>query len=178
MRSICNIADNMKKLPLIFDHYDKKGQEEKNKNKGVSRNVLCRKRFTAEPGKKTSFISLIDEKGKVIAQANLPNREETILKYFANLGGETEVVIESTCSWYWLYDLFSAKRIKVLISNSARTKAIASARIKNEKANSYMMAEVLRADLIAPIYMNSLEIRRLKELLLRRARLVRDITPA
>ena len=73
--------------------------------------------------KKTSFITSIDEKGKVIAKANLPNRAEAILKYFADLGGETEVVIESTCSWYWFYDLLSAEGLKVLISNPVKTKA-------------------------------------------------------
>jgi len=125
--------------------------------------------------KKTSFITSIDEKGKVIAKANLPNREEAILKYFADLGGETEVVIESTCSWYWLYDLLSAKGIKVLISNPIKTKPIASARIKNDKKDSHMLAQLLIADLIAPVYVNSLEIRKLKELLRHRARLGRDI---
>jgi len=39
-----------------------------------------------------------------------------------------------------------------------------------------MLAQLLRADLIAPVYVNSLEIRKLKELLRHRARLVRDIT--
>ena len=126
--------------------------------------------------KKTSFITSIDEKGKVLAKANLPNRPEIILKYFADLGRETKVVIESTSSWYWLYDLLSGKGIKVIISNPAKTKAIASAKIKNDKVDSHMLAQLLRADLIAPVYVSSLEIRELKELLRHRARLVRDVT--
>ncbi|MEX2725106.1 MAG: transposase [Candidatus Freyarchaeota archaeon] len=105
--------------------------------------------------KKTSFITSIDEKGKVVAKANLANKPELILKYFADLGAETKAVIESTSSWYWLYDLLSVKGIKVIISNPVKTKAIASAIIKNDKVDSYMLAQLLRADLILlPQYMS------------------------
>lgn len=62
------------------------------------------------------------------------------------------------------------------ISNLAKTKAIASAKIKNDKLDSHMLAQLLRSDLIAPVYVSSLEIRKLKELLRHRARLVRDAT--
>jgi transposase len=126
--------------------------------------------------KKTSFITTIDARGKIVTRANLQNVEEDILAYFANLGEETKIVIESMASWYWLYDLLTAEGFAVSISNPVKTKAIASAKIKNDKIDSHMLAQLLRADLISTVHVSSLETRKLKELLRHRSRLVRDAT--
>ena len=126
--------------------------------------------------KKTSFITTVDNKGEIVSRANFPNVEEDILDYFVALEEETRIVIESMCSWYWLYDLLSAHHFNVVISNPLKTKAIASAKIKNDKVDSLMLAQLLRADLIATVHVSSLQTRKLKELLRHRRRLVRDTT--
>ena len=126
--------------------------------------------------KKTSFITTIDARGKIVTRANLQNVEEAILAYFTKLGDETKIVIESMASWYWLYDLLTGEGFEVVISNPVKTKAIASAKIKNDKLDSHMLAQLLRADLISTVYVSSLETRKLKELLRHRSRLVRDAT--
>jgi transposase len=64
----------------------------------------------------------------------------------------------------------------VVISNPLKTKAIASAKIKNDKVDSHMLAQLLRADLIATVHVCSLKTRKLKELLRHRRRLVNDGT--
>jgi len=126
--------------------------------------------------KRTSFITTIDVHGKIVTRANLQNLKEDILAYFANLGDETKIVIESMSSWYWLYDLLTGEGFEVVISNPVKTKAIASAKIKNDKLDSHMLAQLLRASLISTVYVSSLETRKLKELLRHRSRLVRDAT--
>jgi transposase len=126
--------------------------------------------------KKTSFITTVDESGKVVFRRNFANREQDIIDYFVSLDGPTEIVIESTCSWYWLHDLLKAHNFNVVISNPLKTKAIASAKIKNDKVDSHMLAQLLRADLIATVYVCSLKTRKLKELLRHRQRLVHDAT--
>ncbi|MBW2067099.1 MAG: transposase, partial [Deltaproteobacteria bacterium] len=55
--------------------------------------------------KKTSYFTTINEEGRVVKRANLVNDEALILDYFAALDEPTKVVMESTGSWYWLYDL-------------------------------------------------------------------------
>jgi transposase len=115
--------------------------------------------------KKTSFITTVDESDKVVFRRNFANREQDIIDYFVRLDGPTEIVIESPCSWYWLHDYLKAHNFNVVISNSLKTKAIASAKIKNDKVDSHMLAQLLRADLIATVYVCSLKTRKLKELL-------------
>ena len=98
------------------------------------------------------------------------NDEVEILHFFLTLDDDTQVVIESTANWYWLYDLLTDHGMDVVISNPVKTKAIASARIKNDKLDSHMLAQLLRADLLATIHVS----RQLKELLRHRSKLVRD----
>ena len=126
--------------------------------------------------KKTSFLTTIDEDGTIIYRDNLRNIEELILDYFIKLEDETKIVIESTASWYWIYDLLTGNGFDVVISNPLKTKAIAAAKIKNDKVDSHMLAQLLRTNLIATVHVSSLETRKLKELMKHRTRLVRDST--
>ena len=120
--------------------------------------------------RKTSFFTTIDESGQVVRKSNLANEESQILSYLNTLIEPTRVVIESTANWYWLYDLLTDNGFDVVISNPVKTKAIASARIKNDKLDSYMLAQLLRADLVASIHASSQQTRQPKELLRHRSK--------
>ena len=124
--------------------------------------------------RKTSFITTIDNNGQVVKRANVINETKRIIDYFKGLNHETKVAIESTSNWYWLYDLLHDSGFDVVISNPIKTKAIASARIKNDKLDSHMLAQLLRANLLATVHVSSLPMRQLKELLRHRDKLVRD----
>lgn len=124
--------------------------------------------------RKTSFFTTVNENGQIIKKFNLHNDENMILEYLKELEGDTKIVLESTANWYWLYDLLTANGYQVVVSNPVKTKAIASARIKNDKLDSHMLAQLLRADLLATVHVSSLETRQFKELLRHRSKLVRD----
>jgi len=124
--------------------------------------------------RKTSFLTTVNDSGHIIKKMNLCNDENMVLDYFLELDDATKIVFESTANWYWLYDLLSGKGYQVVVSNPAKTKAIASARIKNDKLDSHMLAQLLRADLLSTVHVSSLETRQLKELLRHRSKLVRD----
>jgi transposase len=126
--------------------------------------------------KRTSYITPVDEKGQIVARGNFRNIETDILDHFVSLGKENQIVIESMCSWYWLYDLLTDNGFQVVVSNPVKTKAIASAKIKNDKLDSHMLAQLLRAGLVCTVHVSTLETRRLKELLRHRNRLVQDAT--
>jgi transposase len=124
--------------------------------------------------RKTSFFTTIDKSGQIVRKSNLRNEESQILSYLKALSKPTQVVIESTANWYWLYDLLTDNGFDVVISNPVKTKAIASARIKNDKLDSHMLAQLLRADLVATVHASNQQTRQLKELLRHRSKLVRD----
>lgn len=124
--------------------------------------------------RKTSFLTTIDSAGKIVKKCNIKNDEVTILDYFLTLDDDTKVVIESTATWYWLYDLLTEHSIPVVVSNPVKTKAIASARIKNDKLDSLMLAQLLRANFLSTVHVSSQQTRQIKELLRHRHKLVGD----
>jgi transposase len=126
--------------------------------------------------KKTTYVTVIDESGKIVRKANLCSLAEEILAFLEELSGPMRIVIESCSSWYWLYDALTEAGYSVVISHPLKTKAIASAKIKNDKVDSHMLAQLLRADLIPTVHVSTLETRKLKEYLRHRSRLVRDAT--
>ena len=63
-----------------------------------------------------------------------------------------------------------------MLANPKKTRAIAEARLKNDKVDARTLADLLRADLVAPSYVPPKEIRELRNLIRHRMNLVRDRT--
>ena len=62
--------------------------------------------------------------------------------YVAREPRDMVVAMEATLGWYWLHDLLEEKGIEVKLSHPLKTKAIASARIKNDKIDSKVLAHL------------------------------------
>jgi transposase len=109
---------------------------------------------------------------EMVKQKKLPNNGE-IIELFQGLKEPLVVAMEATRGWYSLYDLLEEKGIEVKLSHPLKTKAIASARIKNDKIDSKVLAHLLRADLLPLSYVPQRNVRIQRELLRYRASLVR-----
>jgi transposase len=75
-----------------------------------------------------------------------------------------------------LYLILEKAGIEVILSNPSKTKAIAEARLKNDKVDASTLADLLRADLIAPCYVPPSDIGRIRDMIRLRMNLVRDRT--
>jgi len=121
--------------------------------------------------KKYTEVAIVDEDGVVEKRERIENESRQI-EEFSNRLSDATVVLESSSSWYWLYEILSRKH-KVLLSNPAKTKAIASAKLKTDKVDALMLANLLRGGYIAESYVPSRRIMSLRELVRYRANLVR-----
>lgn len=83
-----------------------------------------------------------------------------------------KAVIEATFAWGWLADLLEDNTIEVMLAHPQKTKAIASARIKTDKVDSQILADLLRTNFVAPAHFTDKQRRDQQELLRSRARLV------
>lgn len=122
---------------------------------------------------KTSHLTLIDGKGKAIKSINIPSDGRAIL---AELGGYDEpikAVLEASYNWGKMYDWLDEVAEEVILAHPVKVKAIAEARIKNDKIDSATLAHLLRADLIPEAYACSADLRALKRALRQRMFLVR-----
>lgn len=127
--------------------------------------------------KNFSVITAMDAQGKeIIKQRKVPNEAREIITLFQYLNNPVEVAVEATCNWYWLYDALESEGISVKLSHPLKTKAIASAKVKNDKIDSRILAHLLRADLLPLSYVPDRGIRMERELIRYRAGLVRTQT--
>jgi len=81
--------------------------------------------------------------------------------------------MESSGMWYNIYECLSKRHLDVRLSNPAKTRAIASAKIKTDKLDAVKLADLLRGGYIAECYIPTRETMDLRELVRHRAALVR-----
>ena len=115
-----------------------------------------------------TYVTTMDEKGEILGQKKLPSNGE-IVDFLKEFEDSMEVAIESTPSWYWLYDCLEEEGFDVKLSHPLRTKAIAYAKVKTDKVDSATLAHLLRSDLLPLSYV---PVRLSRELLRYRASLV------
>ncbi len=73
----------------------------------------------------------MDKMGKIKRQTEIDSDKNSVLKFFKK-HDTAKVVVESTMNWIPFYESLESLKIDVSLSNPLQTKAIASARIKND----------------------------------------------
>jgi transposase len=126
-------------------------------------------------GKNRCQACIMDMHGGIIDEFRFTNNGEGIKGLLDRAGdGECKGVVESTGNlWLRIYETLEENGVEVKLANPAKTKAIASARIKTDKLSARILAHLLRADLIAECYVAPREVRRVRALLRQRASLVK-----
>lgn len=123
--------------------------------------------------KRHSVFTTLNLAGEVIDKQKIKNKPELIRQYFNKLDQDQhQAVIEACFAWGWLADELESNKIKVMLAHPAKTKAIASARIKTDQVDSKILADLLRSGFVAEAHHTPAQTRDLQELLRSRARLV------
>jgi len=122
---------------------------------------------------KTTFVTRINERGKVLEQVNLKSDPETLQTFFRKQPASSQVVVEASGHWYRFYELIEDRFPDLVLAHPLKTKAIAEAKIKTDKIDSGILAHLLRSDLVPQSYVPTREIRDLREVLRYRASLVK-----
>ena len=83
-------------------------------------------------------VAVLDEKGKVVNNSRVDNNLIKVNEFFDRLHprNNTKVVMESSGMWYNIYECLSKRHLDVRLSNPAKTRAIASAKIKTDKLDA------------------------------------------
>jgi transposase len=123
--------------------------------------------------RKRSQVAVIDEGGKVLTNRNVPNGVETVLNVIGQLPTGTPVAFEAAFGWGWLVELLEGHDFDPHLVHPLRCKAIASARLKNDKVDAATLAQLLRADLLPEAWIAPPAVRQLRAMLRHRVQLVR-----
>jgi transposase len=123
--------------------------------------------------RKRSQVTVIDQEGQVLANRNVPNGVEKILGVIGGLPPGTPAAFEAAFGWGWLVELLEDYGFAPHLVHPLQCTAIASARLKNDKVDAAILAQLLRADLLPEAWIAPPPVRQLRALLRHRAQLVR-----
>src|SRR5216684_1437648 len=98
--------------------------------------------------RKRSQVAVVTEDGQVQLNKNVVNGSEPFLRLIGDLPSGTPVAFEAAFGWSWLADLLEDYGFDSHLVHPLRCKAIASARLKNDKVDAAILAQLLRADLL------------------------------
>ena len=121
--------------------------------------------------KKTCYVTIMNRDGKIKKQTEISTEADKVSKLFKRYPN-VPVAVESTMNWIPFYKNLESLGCKVLLSNPLQTKAIAHARIKNDKVDSSVLADLLRTNLLPTAYIQPRKIRDLKEIVKERSNFV------
>jgi hypothetical protein len=115
--------------------------------------------------RKRSQVAVVTEDGTVQVNKNVVNGSEPFLRLIGDLPSVTPVAFEAAFGWSWLADLLEDYGFEAHLVHPLRCKAIASARLKNDKVDAAILAQLLRADLLPEAWIAPAKVRQLRALL-------------
>ncbi len=93
------------------------------------------------------------EPGQEIRHRERIQTTPAALRAFAQTLRSTDrVVLEASINTWAIAELLSAHAGQVIVSNPMRTRAIASAKVKTDRVDSAILAQLLAADFIPPVW--------------------------
>ena len=123
------------------------------------------------------YATVIDDNSQIVQQGKFLTTEKDFDTFLGFLPPrQVKIVMESCGIWEDFYDLLESKGYDVCLANPQGVKAIASAKIKNDKVDSEILAKLLKADLIPKSYIPPKEIRDLRAFVRHRKILIKHRT--
>lgn len=126
--------------------------------------------------KQRSHLTVMEEDGTIVKAGPVLNYRSEILEFIRGLGTEMKAVVEAGYSSYVVVDILEDLGVEVKLAHPLEVKAIAKAKIKTDKRDSRILADLLRANLIPEAHKRSPETRSAQRVLRQRAFFVAAMT--
>jgi transposase len=122
---------------------------------------------------------IVDAQGKVVLRERFALDRRT-LELFAKkfLRPTDRAALEATTNCWIVTELLQPYVAEVVVSNPMATKAIAQAKVKTDKVDAYVLAQLLRCDFLPHVWQPDIATQRLRQLASRRSALVGERTAA
>ena len=114
--------------------------------------------------------------GVVTQEGRFATTPEEVRAFANSLAPTDEVALEATGNTWAIASLLASQAARVVVSNPAKTRAIAEAKIKTDKVDAATLAELLAADYLPGVWMPDAETAALRRQVQRRGQLVRQRT--
>jgi len=102
--------------------------------------------------KKVCRAAMANDEGELVEEFSFTNSKKGIEDFMMKIeafGERVLVAVESTANlWIRLYDSLEDHGVQVVLSNPSKTRLIAEARVKTDKVDARILAQLLRADML------------------------------
>jgi transposase len=121
--------------------------------------------------------AMVDEQGELLQRCRLECSREALEAFGRHeLRADDQVALEATTNCWWVLDLLQPFVARIVVSNPLRTKAIAQAKIKTDKVDALVLAQLLRCQYLPEVWVPDSGTRLMRQLVSHRAALVSDRT--
>src|SRR5436190_18144496 len=114
--------------------------------------------------------------GMVTQAGTFATTPEGVREFAADLGPADEVALEATGNTWAIATLLASHAGRVVVSNPAKTRAIAEAKVKTDKIDAAILAGLLAADYLPAVWLPDDQTHALRRQVARRAHIVRQRT--
>ena len=116
-----------------------------------------------------------DSDGKLVLEAILETKAETMLQFIHGLRGSLHVTFEEGTSADWLYTLLKPHVTEVLVCDP-RKNALLKVGNKGDRIDARKLSELLRANLLGPVFHDDTGLRTLREMARSYLTITKDVT--
>jgi transposase len=106
---------------------------------------------------------VLNSSGKLVMESTIETKAITILDFLKGLRGSLHVTLEEGTWATWLYDLIKPHVTELVVCNPRRN-ALLKEGSKSDRIDARKLAELLRANLLRPVYHGENGVRTLQEL--------------
>jgi transposase len=123
----------------------------------------------------TISATVLDSTGKLVMESILETKAATILQFIHGVHGSLHVTFEEGTCAAWLHDLLRPHVTRVLVCDPRRN-ALLKVGNKSDRIDSRKLAELLRSNLLRPVYHEQTGVRTVKELARSYLTITKDLT--
>jgi len=128
--------------------------------------------------KKSCWVTVLDADGHQLDSRKLGTEKWELLEYFGKVRQPAALAVEATFNWYYFLNVIEPLGLELHLVHPWKTRAIASARIKHDKLDSRVLAELLRTGFLAEAWIAPRPVREQRQLLRYRVHTVQWATRA
>jgi transposase len=120
--------------------------------------------------KRQIVICIVDRKGKVLKRCRCDCTREMLSKFVrTHITKRDHVALETTTNAWAVAHLIRPHVARLVVSNPVKTKTIAEAKVKTDKVDAEVLAQLLRCDYLPEVWIPDVNTRLLRRLRSRRA---------
>lgn len=120
---------------------------------------------------------ILDDLGKVLHRERIATSRETLQRFAQrHLGSDVKVALEATTNTWGVVEVLEPFAAEVVPSNPLRTRVIAEAKVKTDKVDALVLAQLLRCEFLPSVWRPDPKTRAMRHQTTRRACLVSERT--